>query len=301
MRCPVCDVPARDWNELAQHFASLAAASDGAHVMWLNRNLSRQALSPSVLAARLEEWESLREAQARDVERIEQLVVDQYFRDPPRLIQAFAQGPTPAQARAFVRGWLGFSRRFPRWVGAVISNCPQFDVIAFEVENLMAEVVADPSEGTHHYGLLQRLGRALGMEREELERDRPLPAAEAAFRYWEEMARQPNWVLGFAAVNGIEMLGDRELPRRAGLAQGTGFERASWRALGLPEEALGFIRATEVADVEHGNQAAAILARYGHAEMDEVLETLKTAIGHVRRMFDEMAEAAEEESGVGLA
>ena len=74
--------------------------------------------------------------------RVEETVVDGWFRDPPPFLRTIAAAPTVGTAKAFVLEWTKFSRWFPRWVGAVMSNCPEFDVLAFEVENLMSEVVA---------------------------------------------------------------------------------------------------------------------------------------------------------------
>lgn len=39
--CPVCASPAQDLFVLASHLVEKAEASDGGHVMWLNRNLTK--------------------------------------------------------------------------------------------------------------------------------------------------------------------------------------------------------------------------------------------------------------------
>ncbi|HLY82145.1 MAG TPA: hypothetical protein VKQ71_04125 [Acidimicrobiales bacterium] len=90
---------------------------------------------------------------------VEAIVADGWFRDPPPFLRAMATAPTVAVARAFVLEWTRFSRCFPRWVGAVMSNCPEFDVLAYEVENLMSEVVRDPAAGTNHYELRSSCSR----------------------------------------------------------------------------------------------------------------------------------------------
>src|SRR5579859_6311362 len=174
--------------------------------------------------------------------KVETIVADGWFRDPPPFLRAMASAPTVAVARAFVLEWTKFSRSFPRWVGAVMSNCPEFDVLAYEVENLMSEVVRDPTAGTNHYELLIRLGAGAGLDRSTIESHRPSLQADRAFAYWDGMARQPDWLLGFAAVNGLEILGDRTLPRRQGLVQGTGLDPDPWGATGIRQEALEFFR-----------------------------------------------------------
>jgi len=84
------------------------------------------------------------EGSADFARRIEELVIERWFRDPPPFLRQMATTPTSTTAQAFVLEWTKFSRQFPRWVGAIIANCPEFDVIAFEVENLMTEVVRTP-------------------------------------------------------------------------------------------------------------------------------------------------------------
>jgi hypothetical protein len=40
-QCPVCAQPVPDLDALTAHFVQLADASDGPHVMWLNRNVTK--------------------------------------------------------------------------------------------------------------------------------------------------------------------------------------------------------------------------------------------------------------------
>lgn len=220
-------------------------------------------------------------------EEIEAVVVDGWFRDPPPFLRAMATAPDVAVARAFVLEWTKFSRGFPRWVGAVMSNCPEFDVLAFEVENLMSEVVRDPQAGTNHYELLVRLGAGAGLDRAAIESHQPSPQATRAFAYWDRMARQPDWLLGFAAVNGLELLGDRAIPRRHGLAVGTGLDPRPWVASGIPDDALEFFRVSDEADAAHGNATVAILARHTpDARRGDVVAVLEETMGYLRTMMD---------------
>ena len=226
--------------------------------------------------------------------KVETVVADGWFRDPPPFLRAMASAPTVAIARAFVLEWTKFSRWFPRWVGAVMSNCAEFDVLAFEVENLMSEVVRDPWAGTNHYELLVRLGAGAGLDREGIESHEPCRQATQAFAYWERMARQPDWLVGFAAVNGLEILGDRNLPRRHGLGQGTGLDPAPWAATGIPHEALEFFRVSDEADAAHGNTTVAILARHTpEGRRGEVVDVLLESMDHLRQMMAGLSELAE--------
>jgi pyrroloquinoline quinone (PQQ) biosynthesis protein C len=226
--------------------------------------------------------------------RIETLAVDRWFRDPPPFLRAMASAPTIAIARAFVLEWTKFSRWFPRWVGAVMSSCPELDVLAFEIENLMSEVVRDPRAGTNHYELLVRLGAGVGLDRAAIEAHPSSPEAAEAFAWWGAMARQPDWPLGFTAVNGLEILGDRNLPRRHGVGQGTGLSVEPWRAAGIDEDALEFFIVSDEADAAHGNESVDIIARHTqHGREDEVLSVFAETMHRLRGMMNGLSNTAE--------
>jgi pyrroloquinoline quinone (PQQ) biosynthesis protein C len=221
--------------------------------------------------------------------RVEETVVDGWFRDPPPFVAAMAAAPTRAVAAAFVLEWTKFSRLFPRWVGAIVANCPEFDVIAFEIENLVSEVVRDPAAATNHYELLVRLGIGAGLDRATIEAHEPAPETRDAFAWWWDMARGDDWLLGFSAINGLEVLGDRALPRRYGLAQGTGLAPDPWAATGIDPDALEFFRVSDDADAGHGRATVEIIARYTPPDREErVLEVLRETMARLRRMMDAM-------------
>jgi len=48
--CPVCLVAVGGLEELAAHLVAEAEASEGRHVMWLNRHATKYRMSPSELA-----------------------------------------------------------------------------------------------------------------------------------------------------------------------------------------------------------------------------------------------------------
>jgi pyrroloquinoline-quinone synthase len=220
--------------------------------------------------------------------RVEEAVVDGWFRDPPPLIAAMASEPTLGVARAFVLQWTKFSRLFPRWVGAIISNCPEFAVVAYEVENLMSEVVRDPAGDDNHYELLIRLGESVGLTRAQIEAHPTLAEASEVFEWLWDKARQPDWLVGFAAVNGLEILGDRNLPLKYGIGAGTGLAPEPYaRRLGLGENSLEFFEVSDEADAGHGHETVEIIARYTQAGREaDILSVLVESMARLRRMMN---------------
>jgi pyrroloquinoline quinone (PQQ) biosynthesis protein C len=228
--------------------------------------------------------------------RVEEAVVDGWFRDPPPLIAAMASEPTLGVIRAFVLQWTKFSRLFPRWVGAIISNCPEPAVIAYEVENLMSEVVRDPAGDDNHYELLIRLGESVGLGRGEIEAHPVLSEGSEVFGWLWEQARDPDWLVGFTAVNGLEILGDRNLPLNYGVGTGTGLAPEPYaRALGLGEASLEFFKLGDEADAGHGHETVELIARYTRAGREgEILAVLLDAMARLRRMMNAVWELATE-------
>jgi pyrroloquinoline quinone (PQQ) biosynthesis protein C len=220
--------------------------------------------------------------------RVEEAVVDGWFRDPPPLIAAMSSEPTIGVTRAFVLQWTKFSRLFPRWVGAIISNCPEFAVIAYEIENLMSEVVREPASDDNHYELLIRLGESVGLARAEIEAHPVLTEASETFGWLWEKARHPDWLVGFTAVNGLEILGDRNLPMKYGIRAGTGLVAEPYaRTLGLAEDSLEFFEVSDQADAGHGQKTVELIARFTPAgREDDILAVLTEATVRLRRMMN---------------
>ncbi len=221
-------------------------------------------------------------------ERVEKSAIEGWFRDPPKLIASMDSTPTIGVTRAFVLQWTKFSRLFPRWVGAIMSNCPQFEILAYQVENLMSEVVRDPSGDANHYELLTRLGRSVGLTTEEIESYPTLPEASDMFEWLWTMARDPDWLRGFTAVNGLEILGDRNIPLNYGVGSGTGLAPEPFaEALGLEQESLEFFEVSERADEGHGRETVAIIAKYTQpGREEEILGVLEESMSRLRAMME---------------
>jgi pyrroloquinoline quinone (PQQ) biosynthesis protein C len=220
--------------------------------------------------------------------RVEEAVVDGWFRTPPPLIAAMASEPTVGVTQAFVLQWTKFSRLFPRWVGAIISNCPDFAVVAYEIENLMSEVVRDPAGDDNHYELLIRLGENVGLARPEIEAHPPLAEASKLYAWLWEKARDPDWLVGFTAVSGLEILGDRNLPLKYGVGTGTGLAPGPYaQTLGLGEASLEFFEVSDEADAGHGRETVEIIARSTPAGREgDILAVLIESMARLRVMMN---------------
>lgn len=229
-------------------------------------------------------------------DRIEETVIDGWFKEPPPLIAVMSSVPTVGATRAFVLQWTKFSRLFPRWVGSIMSNCPDFAVLSYEVQNLMSEVVRDPAGDDNHYHLLVRLGESVGLTLDEIESFPVLDEASEVFDWLWKKARDPDWLIGFTAVNGLEILGDHDLPTKYGISVGTGLAPGPYaESLNLDHDSLEFFEVSDEADTGHGQATIEIIARHTPAgREDEILDLLKEAMTRLRRMMDATWKLAEE-------
>ena len=64
---------------------------------------------------------------------------------------------------AHVLEFIHFVHAFPRWIAALLSRTPHYEIRRFLARNLYEEVVEDPSAGAPHYEFMIRLGEGAGL------------------------------------------------------------------------------------------------------------------------------------------
>ena len=217
-------------------------------------------------------------------ERILSLIAS-FSREPDLREVAEEKGLTVAGARQFVleRNW--FNRSWPRWLAAVVANCPNKDVNRYLISNMYEEGVRDSRVGTDHNDLLMRLGERLGLTRAEIHQHAASPITVAATSYWENVARTRPWLDGFAAFGCLEIrtsrqaMGDHYKGRRTRSSD-------AWAKLGLAADALETFTNHEAADEDHGYEALALLLECADEEPKQasVCQAIRESLT-IERMF----------------
>lgn len=69
MQCPVCRLEYPNVSQLAAHFVMSAECSDSAHVMWLNRNLTKERSSVDRLTRMLMAYNNNEKVESNVVQR----------------------------------------------------------------------------------------------------------------------------------------------------------------------------------------------------------------------------------------
>jgi pyrroloquinoline quinone (PQQ) biosynthesis protein C len=130
----------------------------------------------------------------------------------------------------------------------------------------------------------------VGISREEIENFPTLEAVTSTFDWLWSKARDPDWLVGFTAVNGLEILGDRNLPSKYRLKAGTGLDPDPYfKHLGLSQDATQFFEVSDKADAGHGHETVRIIADYTpEHRQNEILQILDESMQRLRFMTDSM-------------
>jgi len=158
-------------------------------------------------------------------------------------------------ARVLVLQWGVFTRHSRQCWAYVVGNCPRLEVRKFIVtENLYDE---EAIEGRSHYDLILKMGKALGLDWEEVEQAEPLPTTVVALHAWENLTKNRSWQEGLAAKAVLERTNHPECGNFSAL------QAERWgRQLKLSRDDLEFWTLHDVKDQVHANGAFDLLERY---------------------------------------
>jgi pyrroloquinoline quinone (PQQ) biosynthesis protein C len=186
----------------------------------------------------------------------------------------------PEGAAVFAKEHCVFAQHFPRWFGAMVSNCPEMDVRQYMIENMYVEEVKDPSIETGHYESMVDFAVALGHERDFIYTYKGAVYTRLAIAYWDRASRAWPWLEGFAAVAGLEAARGPQVQAQ-GRTRPLNYE--VWAPLGLPDKAMAHWTAGEEADLPeggHGDMTLKILSQYAdtNEKQGRILEILEESM-----------------------
>ena len=139
----------------------------------------------------------------------------------------------------------------------VATNCPEWDIKLDIIHACSQEIIADNEYGggRPHWEIVEDLGVALGMDREEIRAAPLLPSTRLSWLAWEALMSNRHWLEGLVANTCAER---SALPGYgAGALREIGWlgvERRRWReAFGLSDDQLEFFKLHHEADLEHSD------------------------------------------------
>jgi pyrroloquinoline quinone (PQQ) biosynthesis protein C len=190
-------------------------------------------------------------------------VVDDYCKRTKIMIDPI----TPGRARAFVKQHrLNTRQRNSVLKLKVATNCPDWDTRMKILHACTQEVIADNEfgHGKPHWQILEELGMAIGMDRDDIRATKPIGTTEIAWAAWEGLMANRHWLEGIIANACAERA---NVPGYGtGAQHDHGFSWVQHRGwaerFGLKEEQLEFWAVHEEADIEHSNLAWEAVAKY---------------------------------------
>jgi pyrroloquinoline-quinone synthase len=212
----------------------------------------------------------------------EAIVIDSFWHDIGTLVearsllrhpfyQAWTAGTlTRADLACYARQYYAQEARFPRYISAVHSNCPDLRVRQNLVENLIHE----ESGPDNHPELWLAFAAAVGASRESVQDAVPNPGTRHCLETFERLARG-DWRSGLAALYAYEV-------QQPAVARTKIEGLKSHYGLDTPQ-ALGFFEVHEQMDAWHSASEQAIL--------DEALEADPAIAGDLTQAVSDACDA----------
>jgi pyrroloquinoline quinone (PQQ) biosynthesis protein C len=213
----------------------------------------------------------------------------------------FYQTPlTRARAEMFVRQHrLNTRQRNSVHKLAVAINTPHWDIRLRIIGACAQELIADNEfgHGKAHWEILEDLGVAIGMDRDEIRAATPLPSTQLCWLAWETLTKNRHWLEGLMANTCAER---SNVPGygngRQRVVGWSGVQRDAWRDLfGLNDDQLQFWGIHSEADVEHSNIGWQTVARYAEElnMADQVVEACRINLIVWENYFNGIGDAAD--------
>jgi pyrroloquinoline-quinone synthase len=282
-QCPACLEPfAEDATfALAGHFTERAAASDSAHVRWLNRNVGHRKLDTPELATILAQYFEL--GAGGLAAWIKARFIAKFYGDPPHPFVAALQHPSRATLLGYVYEHQHFLRQWVRTCSFIMARTDIPAVVLYELDNLNTEFGGFGEDRPSHYELLLRMGESLGADRRTVLATPPLPATEHAIAGWNRMAIQEPWQSVLAATHSLELIANRNL-----VADGAStryFDPAILEGEEVSEATKAFLREGYEADIGHSEEALHLLDE--HTRGAGAIEAAQAAFLRSIELFDD--------------
>jgi pyrroloquinoline-quinone synthase len=252
-----------DYDALGKHCYDFAEKSDMAHVMWLNRYVTRKKTRDAKeLSKLLAQYFDLGQTGGSLQEWIRLKFIDRFYGSRPHPFVVALQHPSKSTLLGYVFEHQHFLRQWVRSCAYIVAKTDQTDATLYELDNINTEFGGVGTERPAHYELLLRMGESLGVDRRKVLSTPPLPDTANAIKSWDDLARTEQWVETMAAMHGLELIADRGL--RENGATMSYFDPALLKPTNheVTEETKDFLREGYEADVEHSKEALDLVEKY---------------------------------------
>ncbi len=212
--------------------------------------------------------------------RIESVISERSLLKHP-FYQAWTRGELTREDLAeYARQYYQQESRFPRYLSAVHSNCPQLETRQALLENLNEEEQGPEN----HPELWLRFAESVGASRESVLGARPHPKTAECVRAFERLSRDADWKVGLAALYAYEVQQPQVARAKIeGLRKHYGLDTPA---------AVGFFKVHETADAWHSESERRILRRAADPEQRAaIVDSVREACDALNGLLDGVCEA----------
>ena len=252
-----------DYVALGKHYYDLAEKSDVAHVMWLNRYVTREKTkNAQELSELLANYFNLGKTGGSLQKWIRLRFIDRFYGSRPHPFVVALQHPKKSTLLGYVFEHQHFLRQWVRSCAYIVAKTDQTDSTMYELDNINTEFGGIGTERPAHYELLLKMGESYGEKREKILSIPPLPDTASSIKVWDDLAREEHWVETMAAMHGLELIADRTL--REDGATMSYFDPVILRPDNreVTEATKDFLREGYEADVGHSKEALDLVEKY---------------------------------------
>ncbi|MDA4128921.1 MAG: iron-containing redox enzyme family protein [Thaumarchaeota archaeon] len=257
-RCPACERAYGSYEGLSTHFSEEAARSDASHIMWLNRNITKDKGRGKELGSLLFEFFDTGKTGLRVW--VKQRFIERFFGLKPHPFVLALQHPAKAVLIGYVLEHQHFLRQWVRSLSWVLAKTDRADVVKEELDNIVTEFYGYGDDRPSHYELLIRMGQSLGLSRETVLGTPPLPATVSAIQTWQAIGRDKHWLETMAAMHSLELIANRDVKQDG--AKITYFDPQILQNDEITPETKAFLHEGYEADVEHSEVPLEMVERY---------------------------------------
>ena len=257
MICPACEENiSGEFAELSYHFHREAERSNAKHVMWLNRNITKEKRDKEKLERMLREFYDFSDSGLANW--IRKRFVEKFFSAQPHPFIAEMQNPSKYTLMGYVTEHYHFLRQWVKSCAFIIAKSDSYDVQIYEMRNISEEYFGEGKERPH-IDLLLRMGESLGLPRDRVLTSSPLPATRSGINFWNRVCRDRHWLLGMVSMHSLELIADRNVKK-----YGASFSYFDPKILDgdATPETKDFLRAGYEADVYHSSDALNLVEKY---------------------------------------
>ncbi len=283
-KCSCCSTSFQkhnDFEDLADHFIVKAGQSDAAHVMWLNRNITKNRSDRKTLSKLLAAFFDLGNDTLENW--IKKRFIEKFYGPNPHPFVIALQHPSRATLLGYVVEHQHFLRQWVRSCSFIMARTDETEVVLYELDNVNTEFGGPGPTQPSHYELLLRMGESLGVDRVKILKTPPLPDTKEAIVVWDSIARKDHWVEAMTAMHGLELIANRKL-RNEGATIGY-FDPVILKNNEISDAAKAFLREGYEADVGHSEEALGLVEKYSkqYGNVDDVQATFLKSIDHFDR------------------